>query len=106
MTSTYDRLLLSAASNKSVSKPINRTCEAYGCNNIATNQVTVNVGNQGNIELDVCKRCLPKFNAETSRVVTSSRRNHSLLALNEYEEHQDSPDRRLEILQSSESRRP
>jgi hypothetical protein len=26
--------------------------------------------------------------------------------LNEYEEHQDSPDRRLEILQSSESRRP
>jgi hypothetical protein len=36
-------------------------CEAYSCNNRAVQQVIVSVGNLGNIELNVCSRCISKF---------------------------------------------
>jgi archaellum component FlaF (FlaF/FlaG flagellin family) len=69
MTSTFDRLYLTAASNKNVS------CEALGCNKKATAQVIVNVGNRGDITLNLCKKCVPKFD---DSVVTKNSSSYSL----------------------------
>jgi hypothetical protein len=50
--------VLSSRPDKNFSRQI---CEAYRCNNNATNQVTVNVGRLGDINLNLCKSCVPKF---------------------------------------------
>lgn len=55
MTSTFDQPLLSSVSNKSVS------CDGYSCKKKATKQLTVTVGDLGDVSLNLCKDCLPKF---------------------------------------------
>jgi len=47
-----------AFSSRTFSNP---NCEAYGCNNEATNQITVSVGSYGVIDLNLCKICVPQF---------------------------------------------
>ena len=69
MTSTFDRLYHTAATNKNVS------CEALGCNKKATVQLTVNVGSRGDITLNLCKKCVPRFD---DRTVTKNSLNYSL----------------------------
>jgi hypothetical protein len=56
MSATFDQSVLSLESNKNLS------CEAYGCNKAATTQITVNVGVLGDVDLNLCKNCVPKFN--------------------------------------------
>jgi hypothetical protein len=53
--------LLSVSTDKSVSDDTVAICESLGCNNKATNQVTINVGRLGYIELNLCKSCVPLF---------------------------------------------
>jgi hypothetical protein len=54
----FDPQILSSRSGINISK---NSCEAYGCNNKATSQVTVTVGRLGNIDLNLCKKCAPMF---------------------------------------------
>ena len=58
MTHTSDQAIVSPLSDKNISNP---NCEAYRCNNEATNQVTVSVGKLGEINLNLCKICVPQF---------------------------------------------
>lgn len=57
MTSSSSRTLLTTRSNKNLS----RTCEAYECRRKATTQLKVNVGVFGDVDLHLCKNCVPKF---------------------------------------------
>lgn len=49
--------------NKEVSdfQAYNSICEAVGCSAIATNKITVKVGNLGSIPLSLCSDCLSEF---------------------------------------------
>jgi hypothetical protein len=63
MPQTFDRLLLSSKSGINLTE--NRPkCEAYGCDKRATRQITIDAGRHGNIDLNVCKSCISKFNDE------------------------------------------
>ena len=60
MPQTFDRSVLSSRSGINLTpKP---ECEACGCDKKATKQITIDAGGLGNIDLNVCKSCLPKFN--------------------------------------------
>jgi hypothetical protein len=61
--------LLSISTDKSVSDTP-AICEAYGCNNLAINQVNVNVGRHGIVELNLCKNCAPEFYEQKDRSVS------------------------------------
>jgi hypothetical protein len=65
---------------------INSICEAYGCNNVATKQITVSAGNFGNIDLNFCNNCVSKFNDS----IVDENNNGELTAL----EQQLTPDAR------------
>jgi len=58
MTHTSDQAIVSPLSDKNFT---NSNCEAYRCNNEATNQVTVSVGKLGEIDLNLCNSCVPIF---------------------------------------------
>jgi len=61
MPQAFDRILLPSSSGINVSNPEER-CEAFGCNKRATKQITISAGRHGNIDLNVCKRCISEFN--------------------------------------------
>lgn len=48
--------------NNNISIEINnRICEANGCKNAATDNIKVAAGKFGQITLNLCKNCVPKF---------------------------------------------
>lgn len=53
----------------------NKTCEANGCYNKATNQTTLNVGRHGSIELNLCKSCIPEFRESIRRSASDQETN-------------------------------
>jgi hypothetical protein len=61
----FDPQILSCRSGINISK---NSCEAYGCNNKATSQVTVTVGRLGDIDLNLCKSCIPEFDENDKKV--------------------------------------
>ena len=66
MSKTSDQVVLSSGFDNKVPNP---TCDAYRCNNKATNQVSVNVGRLGEIDLNLCNSCTPIFK-NTDRLTT------------------------------------
>lgn len=54
-------MILFSRSHKKVTSAI---CEAYNCNKDATDQITVDVGILGDINLNLCKTCIPKFSSQ------------------------------------------
>jgi hypothetical protein len=44
------------------------TCEALGCDERATTQLTVSVGELGYISLDLCEDCLLRFSKDKEKV--------------------------------------
>ena len=58
MSHPSDQIAISSRFDKNIS---NVHCEAYRCNNKATNQITVNVGRLGEINLNLCNSCVPIF---------------------------------------------
>lgn len=73
MTSTFDQSVLSLESNKNLS------CEAYMCRRKATTQLKVNVGVLGDVDLHLCKNCVPKF---SDNVVSKNGSSHRSLPVN------------------------
>jgi hypothetical protein len=59
MIYSLDQAISSSRTVKNFSK---HTCEAYGCSNGATKRIIVSVGNLGDIDLNLCKNCVLKFN--------------------------------------------
>jgi hypothetical protein len=51
-------MILCSPRHKKVTSAI---CEAYNCNRDATDQVKVNAGVFGDVNLNLCKNCIPKF---------------------------------------------
>jgi hypothetical protein len=43
---------------------VKQLCEAIGCGEQATEQITVSAGNYGTLILFVCKNCIGKFSEE------------------------------------------
>lgn len=39
-------------------------CEAYNCDKAATDQIKVNAGVFGDVDLNLCKNCIPKFSSQ------------------------------------------
>ena len=66
MSQTSDQAILSTRFDKNIS---NLSCEAYGCNNKATKQLTVNVGRHGSIDLNLCGSCIPAFDEEGKEAI-------------------------------------
>jgi hypothetical protein len=63
MSTTYDQVISSSRFDKNLSRPIHdQICEAYRCNKRATIQKIVNVGIFGEVTLNLCRNCVPKFN--------------------------------------------
>jgi hypothetical protein len=60
MTSTFDQVVLPSRLDKNVYRTYS-TCDVYGCKKKATAQVTVNAGYLGDVILNLCKICVPKF---------------------------------------------
>lgn len=79
---TIDHLIPMSRFDKKVT---NSNCDAYRCNNRATSQVTVNVGRLGEIELNLCNNCVPKFNENKERSVSDQDTNRSQPKTNEYD---------------------
>ena len=44
------------------------TCEALGCDERATTQISVGVGESGNIILNLCENCAPRFREDKKKV--------------------------------------
>jgi hypothetical protein len=56
-----DSTVYSLKNVKNFSKPTAVICESYGCNNKSITRIAVSVGKLGEIDLNVCKSCIPKF---------------------------------------------
>jgi hypothetical protein len=75
-----DSTVYSSRKIKNFSKPTAKICESYGCNNKSMTSIVVDVGRLGNIDLNVCKRCIPKFsNSNKNNLVDELKQQVKLL---------------------------
>ena len=78
MVKSTDPVLFSTRLVKDFSKPTAEMCESYGCNNKSVTRILVGVGILGNIDLNVCKRCIPKFSDNIRSSTKNGTAHHSL----------------------------
>jgi hypothetical protein len=73
MLQSTDTTIFSSKSNKYFTQKL--VCEAYGCGKQAIREITMSAGNLGDIQLNLCKKCVPKF---TSSATINGNPIHSL----------------------------